>query len=45
VLERGLADVVTNNQIHEVGNLLNTQKATMEIPTKLVAGDQAILDT
>jgi hypothetical protein len=45
VLERGLADVVTNNQTHEVGNPLDTQEAIVETPTKLVVGDQTILDT
>ncbi len=44
-LKGGLVDVVTNNQIHEAGNLLNTQKATVETPTKLVVGDRAIFDT
>jgi hypothetical protein len=40
-----LANVVTNNQIHEVGNLLDTQKAIVETPTKIVVGDQTIIDT
>jgi hypothetical protein len=45
VLEHGLDGVASNNLAHEVGNPLDTQEAIVETPTKLVVGDQTILDT
>jgi hypothetical protein len=45
VLEQGLNGVVKDNLAHEVGNPFDSQEAIVETPTKLVASDQAILDT